>query len=502
MPTLPLLFALLAATAQPVSASDPADAILTPTQVAADIALAEKAYQRIHPGYTRYTDGDELSAQWAQIIAKSEANSGMRMGDFYLDVQAVLASIRCDHSKAELSPAIEADRKQRPVHLPLRWRLINGRAFVVDPVADLGINSKDEILAIDGVPMADLIKRWSALIPVDGYTDHVRELELADSREFDGGAIEHFGALQSTPPPIATLLLRAPAGESRTVQVARLSYPDWRAHASQSDSEANFKDSVSWKPIGERAAYLRVGTFVNYREPVDPDDIYVPIFRQLAERERDTLIVDLRDNGGGSTDASIGLFRHLLSEPAALKREIRLKTIKLGDLAEHVWTWDKRATNPSSLWFKKLDDGSYRMRSMIAGDEVKRLKPARHAFAGKLILLSSRANSSASTHLLARLQELAKRGGREVITIGDETGGSAEGATAGTIFFLTLPESQLRLRVPAQQSYVDITEFTPGKGVIPRISAPLTVQDWLADRDPALQAALAEIESDILSDAP
>jgi len=495
MRVLTLLFALLCTSAQALSSSDPADTRLTPAQVAADIALAEKAYKRIHPGYTRYADAQDLQAQWAQIIAQSAVNDGLRLGDFYLQVQTVLASIRCDHTKAELNPAIKQDRKQRPVHLPVRWRLIGGRAFVIDPVAGTGINAKDEILAIDGVPMAELIARWARLVPVDGYTDHVRELELAESAEFAGGAIEHFGALQHTPLPVATLRLQSRGEAPRTVEAARLTFPDWHEHAERTGGDGSFAKSVSWKPVGEQAAYLRVGSFINYRDPVDPDDIYAPIFRRLAEQQRSTLIVDLRDNGGGSDDASISLFRHLLSEPAALKREVRLKTIKLGKLTEHISTWDKRAINPSSLWFKKLDDGSYRLRPMIAGDEVKRLKPAKHAFDGKLILLTSRANSSGSTHVLARLKDLAKRDGREIVTVGEETGGSAEGATAGIIFFLTLPESGLRLRVPAQRSYMEVSEFVPGKGLIPDVHAPLTAMDWLAGRDPAMEAAMAIIEN-------
>ncbi|MEM7450795.1 MAG: hypothetical protein AAF350_05085, partial [Pseudomonadota bacterium] len=36
--------------------------MLTPEQVARDVALAQEAYDRIHPGYTRYADAATLDA--------------------------------------------------------------------------------------------------------------------------------------------------------------------------------------------------------------------------------------------------------------------------------------------------------------------------------------------------------------------------------------------------------------------------------------------------------
>ncbi|MEL6694394.1 MAG: hypothetical protein AAFQ12_15390, partial [Pseudomonadota bacterium] len=46
----------------------PKDILLTPAQVERDVELAAEAYERIHPGYTRYTSQDTLDAAWQSIV--------------------------------------------------------------------------------------------------------------------------------------------------------------------------------------------------------------------------------------------------------------------------------------------------------------------------------------------------------------------------------------------------------------------------------------------------
>ena len=69
------------------------------------------------------------------------------------------------------------------------------------------------------------------------------------------------------------------------------------------------------------------------------------------------------------------------------------------------------------------------------------------------------------------------------------TGGSAEGPTAGVIFFLKLPNSRIVVRVPALRSWVNVDNPEPGMGVMPDIVVRPTAEDWLAGRDVVLERA-------------
>ena len=459
----------------------PHQRLLNGAQVRADVALAREAFERVHMGYDRYADPDALAAAWEAVVARGR--DGMSVGRFYLEIQAVLAMLRCDHTKAELPAALAEARRTTPVYLPMGWDIVAGRAFVMDAAAS-GLARHDEILAIDGQPISALIERYAPLIPVDGFTDAVRERQLAHSGEFMGGGIEHFMALEGELSPRASLGVRRADGALTTIEVPRVDFEQWRELVSRTRRyRMDFVDSLRFERLGDDAAYLAVDSFVNYRRPVDPDGVYAPVFRALASEGRTRLILDLRRNGGGSDDAMRRLFAHLIDDRTRLHRPSRVKTLDLDGLREHLDTWEKRALNPRRWQFRRNDDGSYSPRWFLTS-ESRRIRPARHAFDGELIVLAGRDNSSASTNLIAKLQDM----GRATV-VGEATGGSAEGPTAGVLFFLTLPHSGVVARLPALRGYNDVGKFTPGMGVLPDVPVPVTVADFLAGRDAALEAA-------------
>ena len=477
--------------AQSSTAQDmrPQDRILTPIQISTDIALARETYERIHPGYTRYISQSALDTAWDAINLKAESKAGLSLGSLYIEVQNVLAQIRCDHTKTELPRAIAKDRNITPVYLPLAWRVVEGRAIIENP-GETGLVFGDEITSIDGRAINDMMDEVSPLIPVDGDTEFVRDVHMGASFEFMGGSIDHFGALLWDIEPTAQLGIKSVNGDRQTVSVDRVLHKDWKALVLDGKESSDFPDAVTFNRIGETAAYLRIDSFVNDRNPVKPDKIYDPIFSAINAEGRETLILDLRENGGGSTDAKVRLFAHLISEKDRLARETRIKTLDHSGLETYLSTWDKRVLNPNKFGFTKNESGTYSLRKVFS-DDLKSVKPDRNAFTGKLLVLTSQSNGSASTALLAKLQDM----GRATL-IGEETGGSAEGPTAGVLFTLKLPESGIRTRVPVFQDFNAISTFTPNKGVSPDIFAPMTAEAFINGDDPAYDAALALIDQE------
>lgn len=466
-----------------VSASPAADRLLSPDQVHADIDLAAETYRRIHPGYERYTPAKDIEAAWESVKQRAVEDQGLSVADFYLEVERVLTLIRCDHTKAELPRALKAERKADPVYLPLRWQWVEERGIIVIAEAETGLAPGDEILSIDGRPLKDMVSDVRPLIPVDGFANWSADAGVSESLEFMGGAVDHFGALLWDIQPDAELIIERANGQRATLEVARVSFDAWTDLGRDAGRAADFKDAVTFEKIGTNAGYLRVDTFVNYRQPVDPDEIYEPIFKALKTDGRDTLVLDLRQNGGGSSDAQMGLLRHLIETPVAPIRNICARTLNLDGLREHLWTWDKRALKPNRMGFKRTSDGEYCLRTFVDSD-LKKKKPAKQAFDGDLIILTSRANSSASTSLIAILKEH-----RPVTLVGDVAGGSPNGPTAGVQFTLTLPESGIQTRVPFLRYFNNVSGFEDGFGLKPDIQVEETASAVREGRDLALETA-------------
>lgn len=454
---------------------------LTVEQVRRDVAIAESAYSSIHPGYTRYADALELRKGWAAIVSEAEKQGGMTLPEFYLATQLVLTRIRCDHTKAELPATLKQARAGQPLYLPFRWTLVEGRGIVDSSSDGTGLRRGDEILAIDGRPLETVISDVAAYVPVDGYTDWSRNGGITQSGEFMGGAVDHFGMLLWETGPQALLSVKSADGATRDVSVGRISFEDWSALATTGSSE--FKDAITFERIGEKAAYLSVDTFVNYRAPVSPQDLYGPVFEALRNEGRDTLILDLRRNGGGSTDASQGLIANLIATQRPIKREMRIATLDHAPWEGMLRTWDQRAINPDPRGFIKNEDGSYTLRDGIM-DETAPVSPTDVAFNGRLLILTSADNSSGSTNLIAHLASRSN-----TVTIGERTGGSAEGPTAGVVFFLTLPESGVVARIPMFRQWNNVDSFEEGMGVTPDEVVPMTVAAYRMGADPALDRA-------------
>ncbi|NQX94141.1 MAG: hypothetical protein HRT64_04345, partial [Erythrobacter sp.] len=348
-----------------------------------------------------------------------------------------------------------------------------------------------EILAIDGVPAGEIIEKIFALFPVDGDTDFIKGESVVGPDEFMGPAFDHFYPfLYETRPEVKLTLAGGSAG-ARDESVTRLTYKQYVEETGNVRYSNNFDDAVTFKLLSDTAAYLSVDTFVNYRRPVDPDTIYGPVFAQLAASGRDTLVLDLRRNGGGSDDAQSGLVQWLM--PAAYRQAdaVVVKSDRLDPgLKPYLGTWQQAALNPDPAWFKQRADGMFEIVNPAVGKPASSIPAKEGAFTGKLIVLTSGDNASGVTHLLS----VFKTQRPDTVFIGERTGGAATGATAGILLYLTLPHSGVKVRVPLQrQEITNSDQLDPRLGITPDILAPDTLTSTLAGTDPAMEAALAYI---------
>ncbi|MEZ6235023.1 MAG: S41 family peptidase [Phycisphaerales bacterium] len=449
---------------------------LTGEQVRRDLLLLERALETLHPGYERYTPRAALDANLARL--RASMGSGATVEAMYLGVSDHLARIRCDHTKAEYPDSIRVHRESNPTHLPMTAIVRGGRMFVGACEPGSGLVVGDEILEIDNEPVVSLLGRIRGLVSIDGYTEHSRDDEIELTSEYMGSALEQYLPLLHGWSDARDVLVRR-GDEFLRPRVACVAWEKFLALAPEAGYQ-DFIDSIRVTYPGEGVAALWVGTFVNYRRPIDPDEAYGPIFAALAERGVEHLIVDLRNNGGGSTDAAVGLARRLIrtpvtSGPGSFVRATRTPE----DLRVFLSTWDESAFEPPQEMFEPA--GSlYRIREVTVT-----VGPADDAFAGRVTLLTSRGNASGVTNLLATLA-----GQPHITTVGEPTGGSAVGPTAGTIVFLRLPESGITVRVPLVWGKNDCPGAVEGLGVTPDVVVKIEPEDVLAGRDPVLEEAM------------
>lgn len=482
-----------AATPPPDPAGPYRPAVLTAAQAGADVALLRRALETIHPGLTRYQDKAAIDRAFARLEAA--ARRPIDTLALHREIAVLLAAIHCDHTKAEPPAALEAYRTTHPTHLPLRFRLIEGRMIVTANDGQPGAPPVgSELLTINGMPVPRLLLTLAPAVSYDGDTDQAIAAKLGDDSDLMGDDFdETYPSFFGLPTAWTLVWKTVGAPEAHTATLAPIDFTRWTAlPAPGSRYREEFYKGITWR-IGSKVAVLRIDTFVNYRNPVQPTALLGAFFRAMQAAGTGHLILDLRNNSGGSEDVSVALGRYLFDRPFVWSKPQRYKAIRYGDLPEHIDSWGDRAAlfEPPASDFVRTAEGWYDRKPPVGADErdddlstIPHEPVSDARFAGRLTVLAGPANASGATRTIAQLKERAG-----AVVVGEDTGGSAEGPTAGQIFLLTLPASAIRVRIPNAWNRTNVAHFTPRRGVAAdRLVVP-TLADFEAGRDAALEIA-------------
>ena len=349
----------------------------------------------------------------------------------------------------------------------------------------------DEILSINGHHVGDILAKVEEHLSIDGWTDHAKRIELESSSELLGDAVDHFWPMLYDWPAKWQVETRSVKGGSvKNVKFEPVTYKIWLKLATEGQRYIDFgSETVRFKTLDDKTAYLAVETFVNYRNPVNPAKIFSPHFEEMRSRGIEHLILDMRRCGGGSDEVPARLAEFLATRPIEVtRRPSWVRRFRFDEnLRKHISTWDQGVWNLPEKLFTELDNGFFEFRPPGFVDSYI-IEPLPNHFQGRVPILCSGHNSSGATNFIGLIRD--KRQNTRVI--GEPTAGTAEGTTAGLIFFLKLPNSGITVRIPVLRNFNDIEDFEPGLGVRPDVEIIETVDDFLKQRDSALQTALRE----------
>ena len=467
--------------------------VLSAEQASRDVALLRRALETVHPGLYRYSDKPVIAAAFARL----EAAASAPISELALnaEIARLLAAIHCDHTKAEMPEALDEFRTRNATHLPLRFQLIEGRMIVVSNDGQPGAPpAGSEILAINGMPVPALLLQIAPLVSYDGTTDQAIAAKLADDSDLMGDDFnENYPALFGFPDGWQVEWKTIGAMESATATLKPIRFGQWTALARPGAKyRSEFYNAITWRMSG-KTARLGIDTFVNYRNPVQATAFLGGFFAAMQEAGTDHLILDLRNNGGGSEDVSVALGRYIIDRPFTWSKPIRYKAVRYGDLPQYFETWGEREArfNPPLDAFVTTADGWFdrtpvlKGQALSDGDTTFEQQPVGDlAYRGRLTILSGPRNGSGATRTIAQLKEKAG-----AVVIGEDSAGSAEGPTSGSIFLMKLPESGIKVRIPEAWNRTDIASFVPGKGVpVDQLVVP-TLADFEAGRDRTVAVA-------------
>lgn len=429
---------------------------LTPDQLREDLRIARQALEEGHPGVYRYTPKAEFQLGFEQAEAK--LTRPMTPLEFGRVLTPAVNLVKCGHTSLNLPQGYQLDLKL----LPFDIDILEGRVYIVSDPALAGA----EILEINGVPAASLLKQFEASTPGDGNIAVGRWGRLAR-----GGFLRALPLIAGIDTPYrVTYKLR---GAKKTAEFAGVA-------ATQRPPDAKPLASLEFPGDG-KIAVLTIRTFGGFadRERKLPlSKFMTDAFGEIGDRRAAALILDLRGNGGGQDALGKQLMAHLTDHDFGYYKDlvVNARSFSFKKHAGDLRDFTEAQAKPRA-------DGRF---DVLGHPNLGPQKPAKPGFRGRVIAIADRDSFSATGEFLTAFHT-ARRG----TIVGEETGAAYLGNTSGASALVTLPNSKLRLIVPLMGYYLPSSRnAAPDRGVMPDVPVKLTIEDKIAQRDPAMQRAM------------
>ena len=239
-----------------------------------------------------------------------------------------------------------------------------------------------------------------------------------------------------------------------------------------------------WKLIilDDDKAILKIGTFAIWNwEGFNYKKWLSETFMKINEAGIKSLIVDIRGNGGGDSDAKDELLSYLVTEKIQRKEDTRslIRTTRLPEsLVPHSRTYLKVLIDglPKNQ-YETFDSTYYLFKK---GINTVSIAPKKKGFRGQTYILGDGSNTSATYTML----HLAKTYGFAKF-VGSESGGNLQGINGSQYIFFYLPHSKMEIDIPLIHSQP--TGQMPDRGVLPDIEVKRTQRSIATEKDPFLQ---------------
>ena len=376
-------------------------------------------------------------AFWKALTAKKELlTEHTTFSEFIWHCSEIIATISCSHTSMGF---FSQERKMLPdsLRFPLRTRLLDNNLYVINPLTNKGkVMIEDEVVEING-------------IAIDTIKNEIYK-HISSQGEIESSKKSFFNAHSTSIIPYA---LNFPASynvriknQKEPIRLSQLaSYKD----EFKSLSTYLCKEELCLNYLEDnKTAIMTVSTFAFYGNRFPEFKNFMDVsFSELSKKGIENLIIDVRGNGGGTSDAGIYLIRYLSQKPF-----------------------------------------TYFSKSQF-NESLESNNPHPNVFKGKVYALIDGSGGSTTGHFMSLVKHL------ELATIVGEELGSNQFCTGGQKM-LRLPNTGI-IYVVGRNTYETIATSLPiERGIMPDHEVSQSIKDYLNHTDRVMEYTKALINKD------
>lgn len=486
-----------------------------------DVDFVAKKLFKLHPSIDWYIVKEDLQYKFDSL--KNTINEPLTPNEFYFKLSPIVSEVRQGHTMLlPRVPKLEKKERKRLIKLgknpvaTLRYKKIGDSFYLEKNYSKdslLLIGSKIE--TIEGQNFNQLFKQYKNTFSSDGFNETFlsygfssrfpmyfalnqnKNDSIAMVFSFKDSLFEKVmtrkalvikDSIKQEPKPVPVILTKEQKKEKALERKQRA----LKNRLFLYDFETKeYVRSLTYANQDSTTAILKIKGFKHSKHK----KAYDSIFKEIETNKVENLILDLRNNPGGSLNEIHYLYGYLTNEPYQFIDTIKVtsKTGVATNRLRNAPIVPMVIASPFVLYTmisrtvatKKDKNGTY----IYVDKTTKTTMPKPNAFQGKVYVLINGGSFSASCILSSNL-----KGSKRAIFVGEETGGTFNGTIAGNMPNVSLPNSKLTARIGMQdiRPKQKTTDF--GRGIFPDIAIETTVEDLINNTDSQLNWILEDIE--------
>ncbi|MEN5062011.1 S41 family peptidase [Luteimonas sp. TWI1416] len=448
---------------------------ITPIQAREDILLAIDATEAALPDIHWHQSPDDWTSAKARALAAADgAHDAMSV---YVAVAELTSRIGEGHLTVRPASAAAAQQRRTARLLPLDLHWSTEGIFVSEgygDAADIPLGSR--LLSINGEHGDTLLQELMSLVEHDG------RIATSAMRECPGSCYAVLRHRRRGSESAFALTYAPPAGGIVHRSVA--AHP--MAERPRAPERERRRASLEWLAPG--LAYLEVPSFSNrvYRDAGTTfRDEMRHLFEELQRGRAERLILDLRENGGGSEPNESILFSFLVDTPLRKYRAVDARGQRISVTSASGQIFETEVYDEDEIHFQRpTGDGRLTRLNVPPEGLMSHWAPSTPVFSGRLVVLAGGRTFSGAAELASMLHHVGR-----AVFVGEEVGGAHEGNTSGYSWRLVLPHSGVALGIPLLRFRFDWPGLPAGRGVRPHCDVPPSVDEIGVGRDRAWRVA-------------
>lgn len=494
--------------------------LLSEKKLKSDTDFAYKKLKKLHPNLYWYISKEALDYKFDSL--KTTITKPMRSFDFYKKISPIIASVRQGHMS--VYPNMKRMTKKEGVALTRKgigpfsqfdFEINDNKLYVLKNKSyNKAIQPGTEIVAINNQNPSELLQNYNMLFTSDGFNQTFKKSRLAknfasyysNENGIKDSIVYEFKFLDTLKTvTIKRQIVDSVKSEDKPAK-KRLTVHEKKAKKEQQKAEKTKKSIYGYNEVNKN--YNRNLRFIESDSSIaimkingfsigNPYRFYRQSFKKIKDFKSKTLIIDLRDNPGGSLQEIAHLYSYLADSTFVFsqKSEVVSKTsllqadyFKGGSLSTKALKVIFSPLYYGYTFFKvhKSEDGKYNYNTKDAKPQHVDL----NAFKGKIYVLINGGSFSASCILSSNL-----KGSKRAFFVGQETGGAFNGTVAGRMPLIQLPNSKINVRVGLMCIKPFHSNDILGRGIFPDKEIVPTFDDKINDKDPELDWVLKDINA-------